>query len=280
MEPHYLIPALLGSYKTFLTQEERAAATVEKYMRDLHRFSLAMKRRAITKEAVIAYKKALLCQYAASSANSMLAPVNGLFGFLGWHECRVRPVRIQHNMYRDSRKELSREEYYSLLKTAKEQGKTCLYHILETIGSTGIRISELRFITVQAVAQGKAEVRNKGKSRTVFLSKQLCMRLKEYCRVRRIRRGSVFVTRTGRALDRSNIWTMMKALCKRAGVAREKVFPHNLRHLFALTFYRKERDLDHLAAILGHSNINTTRIYVQSSGAECRQQMELLHLMI
>lgn len=279
-EPRQLTTELLREYESFLQNQERAPATIQKYMADLQRFFSALQGRPITKECIVSYKAWLLTKYTASSANSILAAVNGLLAFARWPECRVKRVRVQHSAYEDGGRVLTKGEYRQLLYAARHKEDMRLYYLLQTICSTGIRVSELAYITVQAVRMGRAQVQNKGKCRTVFLPRQLCKKLSRYCQERGIQEGSVFVTRGGKPLDRSNIWAQMKALCGLAGVAARKVFPHNLRHLFARLFYQSQHDLDHLAAILGHSNINTTRIYTRSTGEEHRRQIEQLRLVI
>ena len=191
----------------------------------------------------------------------------------------MRPVRVQRRNYSESRRELTRQEYYRLLHAARRKGDLRLFHLMETICSTGIRVSELRFITVKAVQRGRADICNKGKYRTILLPRRLCEKLLHYCRERGITHGSVFVTRSGKPLNRSNIWAMMKALCRKAQVSAGKVFPHNLRHLFARCFYQCQQDLEHLASLLGHSSINTTRIYTRTNGKEHLRQIEQLRLM-
>ena len=226
------------------------------------------------------YKQWLMERYSPASVNVALAALNGFFKFVGWQECQVRPVRVQHRNYTEPCRELSRHEYYRLLKTALQKGNLRLFHLLETICSTGIRVSELRFITVQAVKRGRADICNKGKCRTILMPRKLCEKLLHYCRERGIRQGSVFVTRSGKPISRTNIWAMMKTLCEQARVDKKKVFPHNLRHLFARCFYQCQQDLEHLASLLGHSSINTTRIYTRTSGREHLRQIEQLRLIL
>ena len=218
--------------------------------------------------------------YAVATINSMLTAVNGFFRFMGWEECRVRPLRRQRRIFCDEKKELTKEEYFCLLSAAEERGNQRLYCILQTIAATGIRISELPFITAEALKAGRAEVNCKGKLRVIFLTKKLCRTLRQYCRQQGILSGSVFVTKSGRPVNRSNIWAEMKKLCESAGVAAEKVFPHNLRHLFARTFYRMEKDIAKLADLLGHTSIETTRIYLMESGREHERQIGRLGLVI
>ena len=263
-----------------LFEKERAKKTIERYQHQLRAFAQWTEGRTVTKELTVRYKQWLMERYSPASVNVTLAALNGFFKFMGWQECRVRPVRVQRRHYAEPSRELSREEYYRLLKIARQKGNMRLFHLLETICSTGIRVSELRFITVQAVKRGRADICNKGKYRTILLPRKLCEKLLEYCRERGIWQGSVFVTRSGRPIDRTNVWAMMKALCTQAHVDAKKVFPHNLRNLFARCFYQKQRDLEHLATLLGHSSINTTRIYTRTSGEEHLRQIERLGLLL
>lgn len=263
-----------------LFEQERAKKTIERYQHQLRAFAQWTEGRTVTKELTVRYKQWLMERYSPASVNVTLAALNGFFKFMGWQECRVRPVRVQRRYYAEPSRELSREEYYRLLKIARQKGNMRLFHLLETICSTGIRVSELRFITVQAVKRGRADICNKGKYRTILLPRKLCEKLLEYCRERGIWQGSVFVTRSGRPIDRTNVWAMMKALCTQAHVDAKKVFPHNLRNLFARCFYQKQRDLEHLATLLGHSSINTTRIYTRTSGEEHLRQIERLGLLL
>lgn len=263
-----------------LFEQERAKKTIERYQHQLRTFAQWTEGRTVTKELTVRYKQWLMERYSPASVNVTLAALNGFFKFMGWQECRVRPVRVQRRHYAEPIRELSREEYYRLLKIARQKGNMRLFHLLETICSTGIRVSELRFITVQAVKRGRADICNKGKYRTILLPRKLCEKLQEYCRERGIWQGSVFVTRSGRPIDRTNVWAMMKALCTQAHVDAKKVFPHNLRNLFARCFYQKQRDLEHLATLLGHSSINTTRIYTRTSGEEHLRQIERLELLL
>lgn len=263
-----------------LFEQERGKKTIERYQHQLRAFAQWTEGRTVTKELTVRYKQWLMERYSPASVNVTLAALNGFFKFMGWQECRVRPVRVQRRHYAEPSRELSREEYYRLLKIARQKGNMRLFHLLETICSTGIRVSELRFITVQAVKRGRADICNKGKYRTILLPRKLCEKLLEYCRERGIWQGSVFVTRSGRPIDRTNVWAMMKALCTQAHVDAKKVFPHNLRNLFARCFYQKQRDLEHLATLLGHSSINTTRIYTRTSGEEHLRQIERLGLLL
>ena len=226
------------------------------------------------------YKEKLLRERTAAGVNGAVAALNGLFGFLGMPECRLKAVRVQRKIFRDEARELTEKEYRRLLAAAKGRKNERLLLVMEAICATGIRVSELRSFTVEAVREGKAEVVNKGKCRVVFLPGRLRKELLRYARERGIGSGPVFVTRGGRTLDRSNIWSDMKALCREAGVEESKVFPHNLRHLFARTFYGLEKDIVRLADILGYSSIDTTRIYTMETGEAHRRQLERMRLMI
>ena len=235
----------------------------------------------ITKDTVIAYKNKLLSEnYAVRSINSMLASLNSLFAFLGWSDCRVKSIKFQRQIYCSEDKELTKAEYTRLVNAAKQKGNGRLNLVLQTICGTGIRVSELQYITVEAVKSGEAVVSLKGKTRTVFIVKELRQKLLHYAKFQNICTGVIFVTRSGRPMSRTNIWREMKNLCEQAGVNPQKVFPHNLRHLFARTFYGIEKDISKLADILGHSNINTTRIYIIATGTEHRQRMENMRLII
>ncbi|WP_455501964.1 tyrosine-type recombinase/integrase [Gemmiger sp.] len=267
-------------YLNHLKEQERAAATVQKYRHDLTALCSFLQGAPLTKAALIAWKQALVGQYAPASVNSMLTVVNGYLRYMGWQGLCVCLLKVQKALFLDERKELSRTEYARLVRAAQMQQNERLALVLQTLCATGIRVSELRFITAEAVQAGRAEVCNKGKRRLVFLPDKLRRLLKAYLRKQKKAAGAVFTTRTGKPLDRSNIWRAMKALCKSAGVTAEKVFPHNLRHLFARVFYALEKDLSRLADILGHSSVNTTRIYTAESGAVHARQMNRLELVV
>lgn len=234
--------------------------------------------RPLTKDALLEWKEALTGAYAPASVNSMLAAVNGYLTFWKWSDLRLRPLRLQKSLFCSEEKELTREEYARLVRAARRQGNQRLSLVIQTICATGIRVSELKFITVQAVTAGRAEVDNKGKRRTVFFPDKLRGLLRAYLQRQKITAGAVFISRSGQPLDRSNIWRDMKALCRSAEVSPDKVFPHNLRHLFARTYYTQEKDLSRLADILGHSSLTTTRIYTAESGAVHARQMGRLGL--
>lgn len=276
---HFLNEAMIDEFRLRLEEEEKSSATIDKYIRDVRTFfAYAGVAESINKTTMIAYKEYLITKYAAASVNSMLTSVNIFLKEMNWHDCVVKILKIQQEAFRAKERDLTKEEYYQLVRTAERKGNIRLSLIMQTIGSTGIRISELKYITVAAINLGYASVCSKGKRRTVLLPEALCQKLKHYVREKKIQRGSVFVIRTGKNVDRSNVCHEMKALGREAGVMKKKIFPHNLRHLFALTYYRAKKDISHLADLLGHSNINTTRIYTLVSGEEQAKQIEFLGL--
>lgn len=271
----------LYDYSMHLTLEEKSRLTIEKYLRDIIVFMAFADNCEISKVKVMEYKNKLIRDnYALRSINSMLASLNSFFDFMGWSDCKVKSLKLQQQIFCSEEKELTKAEYERLCRTAERNHNERMKLILQTICSTGIRVSELRYITVEAVKKGFAQVNCKGKNRRIFMVKELRKRLLAYIRDRRINSGLVFVTRNGKPMDRSNIWREMKMLCKDAKVCCEKVFPHNLRHLFARTFYKIEKDIAKLADILGHSSINTTRIYIVSTGFEHQKRMESMRLII
>lgn len=275
-----LTETLITHYLLHLREAERSANTISKYAHDLHVLLSYLRGRPLTKEALIEWKKQLIATLAPASVNSMLAAANGFLQFCGWAELRIKLLKIQKSVFIDEEKELSRNEYERLVRAAKQNENERLALVLQTICATGIRVSELKFITAEAVRCGRAEINNKGKLRIVFLPGKLCRLLTDYLNRQGRTQGPVFVTRNGKPLDRSNIWRDMKSLCQSAGVDPKKVFPHNLRHLFARTFYAVDHDLFRLADMLGHSNISTTRIYTAECGNIHAQQIERLHLII
>ncbi|MBQ8751722.1 MAG: tyrosine-type recombinase/integrase [Clostridia bacterium] len=278
MEQHEITMELTRAFETHLRTAERGEGTIEKYLRDLGRFAAWSGGRA-DKETAIAWKASLQERgYAGTSINAMLAAVKAFFRFAGWEECRVRALRLQRRMFREPEKELSKEEYVRLLETARRSGRERLALLMETTCATGIRVSEVRYITVEAVAAGRAEIALKGKLRTILLPGKLCRKLCKYAAARGVTTGEVFRTRTGNSLSRKQIWAEMKTLCEAAGVPSSRVFPHNLRHLFARAFYLVSRDVAQLADVLGHSSVETTRIYLLSTGAEHLRQLERLEL--
>ena len=281
MEERRISPEHASGFRQYLKEEERSDATVEKYMRDITAFVSFTHEEEMSKEKVIAYKQHLIDRgYAIRSINSMLASLNSFFTYLGWNDLKVRAMKLQQQVFCPEERELSRAEYERLCRTAERRHQERLCLILQTICSTGIRVSELPFITVEAAESGKAEVSLKGKTRVVFLAKDLRKKLLKYIAEHKIRGGCVFVTRTGRPVCRSNIWREMKNLCSEAAVDPRKVFPHNLRHLFARIFYGLKKDIVRLADVLGHSSVETTRIYIISTGAEHRTLLEQMHLIL
>ena len=269
----------LAAFRQWLLEEEREPATIEKYLREVRAFAAWLGGAPVTKEGATAWKACLTASgFQSGTVNGKLSALNKFFTFLGWPDCRVKYLKIQRRVFRSSERELSREEYARLLETARVLGRERLALLIETICATGIRVSELKYITVESVRNGRTEISLKGKIRTILIPGKLCRKLLKYARKRKIASGEIFLTRSGKNLSRRQIWTEMKALCARAGVERTKVFPHNLRHLFARTFYRACRDVVKLADVLGHSSIETTRIYLISTGAEHARQLERLGL--
>ena len=281
MKGRFLTEKQIAAFIVYLKSDEKSENTIEKYIRDVRAFFSYTHGMEITKETVIAYKNKLLSEnYATRSINSMLASLNGLFSFLSWTDLKVKAIKLQQQIYCPEEKELSKAEYMRLVNTAKQKGNERLNLLLQTICGTGIRVSELQYITVEAVKCGKAVVSLKGKTRSVFLISDLQKKLLRYAAEQKITSEAVFITRNGKPMSRTNIWREMKNLCVQAGVNPQKVFPHNLRHLFARTFYGIEKDIAKLADILGHSSINTTRIYIITTGNEHRQRMEKMRLII
>ena len=270
----------IKNYIIFLREQERSESTVQKYAHDLNTLADFLDGRPVAKGLLLEWKENLVGTYAPASVNTILAAVNRFLTFCGWSELRLRPLKIQKALFLNEEKELTRAEYIRLIRAAERKENERLALVIQTICATGIRVSELRYITVEAVQAGRAEVNNKGKRRTVFLPDKLRRLLKTYLRKQKITAGAVFISRNGRPLNRSNIWRDMKALCDSAGVEEGKVFPHNLRHLFARTYYAQERDLSRLADILGHTNITTTRIYTAESGAVHARQIGRLGLIV
>lgn len=281
MESLILTEKLIADFRYYLQCEEKSKNTIEKYMRDVCRFADYTEGVRITKETVIDYKKVLLeKQYAIRSINSVLASLNSLFSFCERIDLKAKMMKVQQHIYCSKDKELTKEEYLRLVKVAQENGNERLNMLIQTICGTGIRISELPFITVEAVRKGEAVVSLKGKTRSVFIVRKLQKRLLTYAKSKQISSGAVFVTKSGKIMSRSNIWREMKNLCEQAHVNPQKVFPHNFRHLFARTFYNMEKDIAKLSDILGHGSINTTRIYIATSGDEHRRCMEKMRLII
>lgn len=276
---HRLTNKMIEDFQEYLQNEEKSAVTIEKYIRDIRAFCTWIRGEEFEKTLVLRYKEHLKEAYKTTSINSMLSSLNSFFDFLDWTDCKVKTIKVQKQIFYEENKELTKAEYERLLKAAQSRSSQRLYYIMQTICSTGIRISELQYITVEAVNNGQAVIRCKGKMRVVMLTHELCKALKSYLREEKIKSGSVFVSKNGNPLNRSNIWHDMKKLCKAAGVDKNKVFPHNLRHLFARTYYSIEKDIVRLADILGHSNINTTRIYTIETGEIHRKQLQKLGLL-
>lgn len=281
MEKRKMTLEMIEDFKNYLIVEEKSKATVEKYCRDVKALYKSAADMEITKEVLISYKQNLInLNYAVRSINSMLASINSFLDFVEWNDCKVKNIKLQRQIYCSEEKELTKKEYVCLISTAKKRDNERLALIIQTICATGIRVSELQYITVEAVRTGEAQISCKGKTRIVFIIKSLRKKLREYIKKKKIRNGAIFVTRTGRPVSRTNIWQEMKNLCVEAGVDKSKVFPHNLRHLFARTFYEIEKDIAKLADVLGHSSINTTRIYTISTGIEHLKLLENMRLII
>ena len=279
MHQRQLTAEQITAYRQYLRSEERSSGTMEKYMRDITFFYRWINGRAVTRDLTVQWKEHLLeAGYAPVTINSMLAALNGLFRFLGWADCRVKFLKLQRRVFRDAGRELNRQEYSRLLNTAQTQGRRRLALLMETICATGIRVSEVRYITVEAARQGRTDISLKGKIRTILIPDKLARKLLKYAQAQKTVSGEIFLTGNGRSLTRRQIWAEMKGLCKAAGVEPAKVFPHNLRHLFAATFYNACKDVVRLADVLGHSSIETTRIYLVTSGKEHARQMARLGL--
>ena len=269
---------MIQGYKNYLITEEKSEVTIEKYVRDILALQQWLDDRDITKQELLSYKTKLVQEYAPASVNSAIASINGFLVFNNLYDLKIKSLKIQKQLFCQSEKELTKNEYERLLRAAKDKKNERLYLIMQTICSTGIRVSELKYVTVDAVANRQTTVKLKGKIRTILLPKELCKLLSRYCKEQKIKTGSVFITRNGNPLTRHEIWRSMKSLCNDAGVDKAKVFPHNLRHLFARTYYAIQKDIVRLADILGHTSINTTRIYTIEDGAIHRRQMQKLGL--
>ncbi len=278
MEERKLTIGVLKRFREELVRRERSAATVEKYMHDVRSLAVWLDGGAVTPERVLEWKKELTGRFKPGTVNGKLAAANALFAFAGWGDCRLESLKVQRRAFREDARELSREEFYRLVNTAGRLGKERLSLLLEAIAGTGIRVSEVKYLTVEAARQGVAEIALKGKIRTILLPGKLCRKLLQYARKQKTASGEIFLTRSGKPMNRKQIWAEMKALSKKAGVQPGKVFPHNLRHLFAQMFYRETRDVVKLADVLGHSSLTTTRIYLISTGAEHRKELEKLKL--
>lgn len=277
MKEDHLTKGHLAAYSEHLREEERAPSTIAKYQRDAGSFFAWLDGRRVTKEAVKQWREFLLAQgLDPVTVNAKLSAVNGLLHFLGWDGYRIKFLKIQRRIFREQSRELTKSEYTRLLDTARQLGRIRLGLLMETICSTGIRVSEVRYITVEAARRGRAEIRLKGKIRTILLPGKLCRKLEKYAKKQKITSGEIFRTRNGNSISRRQIWREMKSLCEKADVEPSKVFPHNLRHLFASVFYRASRDIVKLADLLGHSSIDTTRIYLMTTGIEHQRQLDRL----
>lgn len=279
MYEHILTEERIAAYGRDLATEERSHGTIENYLRHVRIFSAWLNGVPVTKEQTAGWKEYLLSQgYAPTTINSMLAALNAFLRFIGLEDCRVRALRVQRRLFQSEERELSRQEYQRLLDTARTLGRDRLALVMETICAAGIRVSEVRYITVEAAQRGRAEISLKGKIRTILLPRKLCRKLLKYAKKNKTVSGEIFLTRNGTSLSRRQIWAELKHLCKYAGVEPSKVFPHNLRHLFATLFYKACKDIVRLADVLGHSSIETTRIYLVTSGTEHIRQLERLGL--
>ena len=278
MEPRKITEETLAAFARQLGEEERSPATLEKYLREVRQFAAFLGGREVTRELAAAWREELSAHQSPATVNGKLTALDRLLAFLGWEDCRVKHRRVQRQLFRDSARELSREEYARLVETARRLGRGRLSLLMETICATGIRVSEVHYITAEAVREGRTEIALKGKIRTILLPGKLCRKLEKYARQKKITSGELFLTRSGRPMSRKQIWAEMKGVCRAAGVAPSKVFPHNLRHLFARCFYRVSRDVAKLADVLGHSSIETTRIYLISTGAEHARTLDQLRL--
>ena len=278
MEPRKITEETLAAFARQLGEEERSPATLEKYLREVRQFAAFLGGREVTRDLAAAWREELSARQSPATVNGKLTALDRLLAFLGWEDCRVKYLRVQRQLFRDSARELSREEYARLVETARRLGRGRLSLLMETICATGIRVSEVRYITAEAVREGRTEIALKGKIRTILLPGKLCRKLEKYARQKKITSGELFLTRSGRPMSRKQIWAEMKGVCRAAGVAPSKVFPHNLRHLFARCFYRVSRDVAKLADVLGHSSIETTRIYLISTGAEHARTLDQLRL--
>lgn len=278
---HIISPDQICEYADWLIQEEHSVATVEKYLRNLRRFAAWLNDRPLCKSVVLAWRNHLQDSgYAPCSINGMIAALHSYFKFADITDCSVKYLRIQRTLFRDSDRALTQSDYRRLIRAAHADGKQDLALIMETICATGIRVSELRYITTDAIDKGRAAISLKGKQRIIFLPTKLRYKLQHYIHRKKITHGAIFCTVGGKPCTRYQIWAQMKRLSQQAGVAAEKIFPHNLRHLFAVSFYQKHRDIVRLADVLGHSSVETTRIYLAVSADECAQALDRLGLVI
>ena len=272
--------AAVTTYLQFLKIQEKSKGTLEKYQRELLDLAKYLAGKKVTREDLVVWKEELEKRYSPAGVNGRLVAANGFFSFFGRYDLRLKLLKIQKEIFMREEKELTRAEYGRLVRTAERKGKERLSLLIQTICATGIRVSELEFITVEAVKRGRAEVNCKGKRRVIFVPARLQKKLKAYAAKKGISEGVIFAAKSGRPLHRGNIWAEMKKLCKDAEVSPEKVFPHNLRHLFARIFYSLDKDIAKLADMLGHSNIETTRIYIMESGRIHRQKLERMRLVL
>ena len=281
-ERRFVTDEIITRYKEILTRDEKRKQTIEKYIRDIKKLQKYLAGRELTKECMVGYKTYLedSGEYAPTSINSFLSAANSFCERMGWYELRVKTIRIQHQAFESEDKELTLKEYEKLIETAWRQGKEKIALIMQTMGSTGIRVSELECVTAESLERGMTVTYNKGKARRIMYPRELVEVLRYYAMKHNIVTGSIFITRNGKQMDRSNVWREMKMLCKEAGVPEEKVFPHNLRHLFARCFYNMKKDIALLSDILGHSNISTTRLYIKSTGKEHQRQLNKMNMVI
>lgn len=279
MTERVITKATIEQFEAYLHKEERSNGTVDNYIRNVRELAAWLAGQAVTKEQLVAWKDALQAKrLQPTTVNAKLAAIGCFLRVMGWQDCQVRFLRVQRRVFREKEKELTREEYEKLLAAAQQQGSERLALLLETICATGVRVSEVQYITVEAARRGRAEVTMKGKIRTILIPNKLCRKLLKYAKQTKTASGKIFLTRNGTALSRKQIWAEMKSLCQAAGVSPGKVFPHNLRHLFATVFYRACHDIVKLADVLGHSRIETTRIYLVTTGFEYAKQLEQLGL--
>ena len=279
MKKHQITEKHMDRFTAVLRDAERSEGTIQNYLRHVKSFAIWLGDRPVTHETAAEWKQHLQEQnYRPATINAMLIALNRFFDCVGWSDCRVKILKLQRRLFRSADRDLNKNEYLHLIETALAEGKERLALLMETICATGIRVSEVQYITVEAAQQGRAEISLKGKIRTILLPGKLCRKLLKYAKKQKTVSGKIFLTRNGTGLSRKQIWAEMKALCRKAGVAASKVFPHNLRHLFAVTFYRVSRDVAKLADLLGHSSIETTRIYLVSTGSEHEKQLNRLQL--
>ena len=281
MEKQLITNELLLAFSEYLQSNERAPGTIEKYLRDVSAFRIWLGNRSVTKELTAEWKERLLeNNHAPVTVNSRLAAVNSFFRVAGWEDCQVKFLKLQRRLFRDAGRELSRAEYERLVETAANLSRPRLALLMDAICGTGVRGSEVRYLTVEAVQAGRADISLKGKIRTILIPNKLCRKLLKYARKQKITSGEIFLTRSGKGMSRRQIWAEMKSLCERAGVEPSKVFPHNLRHVFAAAFYKSCKDIVRLADVLGHSSVETTRIYLLTTGVEHAQMLERLGLVL